>query len=493
MRTFCRRTWGIPLLIVTSTVAFAHVGSPNVYFEGNAGPYHLLLTVNPPAMIPGVALVEARVTSGTVDGITIAPVYVNGKDQGLPPSPDAMQASAGNPQWFTGKVWLMESGAWEIRAEVAGPKGAGKLAVPVAAYARRTLPMQRSLGALLFVLVLFLSVGIVSIAGAAAREGVLAPAASPSSDNRRLGRTAMAIAAGLVLAILVLGNWWWNVQAANLKHTMIYSAPPLQVSFDGTDRLMLRMDEDFWHKTRKDQWSMSLIPDHGHLMHLFLLRVPGMDRFYHLHPAQVSDGSFSVKLPAVSRGEYKIFADIVRGTGFPETMVSEINLPDVTGEPLSGDDSGVSASTFESSSQTTNVRTTNVSVLPDGGRMVWEQDGAGLKAGQVSWFRFRIEDAQHKPVEDLEPYMGMAGHAEFVRSDLSVFAHIHPAGSVAMASLMIVQKDAGLPMDHGSMHALPAEVSFPYAFPQVGDYRLFVQIKRHGQVETGVFDAHVGN
>jgi hypothetical protein len=493
MRTFCRRTRGITLLIVTSTIAFAHVGSPNVYFEGDAGPYHLLLMVNPPAMIPGVALVEARVTSGTVDGISIAPVYVNGKDQGLPPSPDAMQPATGNPQRFAGKVWLMESGAWEIRAEVAGPKGVGKLAVPVPAYARRTLPMQRSLGALLFALMLFLSVGIVSIAGAAAREGVLEPAASPWPDNRRLGRVAMAIAAALVLAILALGNWWWNVQAADLKHTMIYTAPPLKVSFDGADHLTLRIDEDFWHKTRKDQWSMSLILDHGHLMHVFLLRIPEMDRFYHLHPEQVSDGSFAVKLPAVPSGEYKIFADIVRGTGFPETMVSEINLPDVTGEPLSGDDSGASAPTFESSAQTANVQTTTVSALPDGGRMVWEQAAATLKAGQISWFRFRIEDAQHKPAEDLEPYMGMAGHAEFVRSDLSVFAHIHPAGSVPMASLMIAQKDSGLPMDHGSMHGLLAEVSFPYGFPQRGDYRLFVQIKRHGQVETGVFDAHVGS
>ena len=40
-------------------------------------------------------------------------------------------------------------------------------------------------------------------------------------------------------------------------------------------------------------------------------------------------------------------------------------------------------------------------------------------------------------------------------------------------------------MDHGSAHALPAEVSFPYGFPQPGDYRLFVQIKRRGQIETG--------
>ena len=130
--------------------------------------------------------------------------------------------------------------------------------------------------------------------------------------------------------------------------------------------------------------------------------------------------------------------------------------------------------------------------------MVWEQGGTPLQVGQVSWFRFRVEDAQHKPVHDLEPYMGMAGHAEFVRSDLSVFAHIHPAGSVPMASLMIAQKDSGSPMDHASMDHrsspnLAGEVSFPYGFPQPGGYRLFVQVKRHGLVETGVFDTHVQN
>ncbi len=38
---------------------------------------------------------------------------------------------------------------------------------------------------------------------------------------------------------------------------------------------------------------------------------------------------------------------------------------------------------------------------------------------------------------------------------------------------------------------LSHEVSFPYGFPQPGDFRIFVQIKRAGLVETGVFDAHV--
>ena len=474
------------LILVVSSSAFAHVGSPNVYLEGAAGPYHLLVTVNPPAMVPGIAQVQVRVTSGAVNSISITPVYVNGKDQGLPPTPDRMQ-SAADPQSSTGKVWLMESGSWEVRVEVSGQQGIGRLSVPVPAFARRTLPMQKALGTLLFALMVILSVGIISIAGAAAREGGLRDGASPSAQNRIFGRIAMAIAGTVVVAVLALGNWWWNAQAADLKHSMIYSAPPLAVSFDGKDRLDLRIDEDFWHKSRKDQWSMNLIPDHGHLMHAFLIRVPTMDRFYHLHPEQADDGSFTLKLPVIPLGKYKIFADIVRGTGFPETMVSEIDLPDVNGEPFSGDDSGVDASAEQSSGAAT------VSPLADGGRMVWEQDGTALRAGQVSWLRFRTEDAEHKPVNDLESYMGMAGHAEFVKSDLSVFAHIHPAGSVPMASLMIAQKDSGLAMDHGSMRAPTDEVSFPYGFPQPGDYRLFVQVKRHGEVETGVFDAHVEN
>jgi hypothetical protein len=52
----------------------------------------------------------------------------------------------------------------------------------------------------------------------------------------------------------------------------------------------------------------------------------------------------------------------------------------------------------------------------------------------------------------------------------------------------------GMPMaDTASMPGMhvPADISFPYAFPKPGDYRLFVQVKRNGQVNTGVFDTRV--
>ena len=45
----------LAIILLLPIAALAHVGSPDVYYEGDAGPYHLLVTVRPPAVIPGIA------------------------------------------------------------------------------------------------------------------------------------------------------------------------------------------------------------------------------------------------------------------------------------------------------------------------------------------------------------------------------------------------------------------------------------------------------
>jgi hypothetical protein len=218
--------------------------------------------------------------------------------------------------------------------------------------------------------------------------------------------------------------------------------------------------------------------------------------------------TFELELPAIAAGRYQVFADVVRESGFPDTMTAEIDLPDVPGVPLAGDNSEAAAPPLaDATDSATPMRGDAASadaagtVLPDGYRMVWERGSAPLVANHFVWLRFRLQTPNGKPVTDMEPYMGMAGHAEIVRSDRSVFAHIHPDGSVAMAALELAQKNASvqvadLAMDPGMKMDMPmdpasTEVSFPYGFPKAGEYRIFVQIKRGGQIETGVFDTEV--
>jgi len=110
--------------------------------------------------------------------------------------------------------------------------------------------------------------------------------------------------------------------------------------------------------------------------------------------------------------------------------------------------------------------------------MIWERGDAPLRAGQAMSFHFRIEDATGAPASDMEPYMGMAGHAEFVRADFTVFAHVHPAGSVSMAAMELAQRSlpeggVAAPLGAHAGMVMPDErvapdISFPYGFPQPG-------------------------
>ncbi|MBV8728222.1 MAG: hypothetical protein JO336_00290, partial [Acidobacteriia bacterium] len=63
----------------------AHVGSPDVFYEGEAGPYHLLVTIRPPEVIPGVAQIEIRSSSPEVRRVRIVPLRLTGPGAKLAP------------------------------------------------------------------------------------------------------------------------------------------------------------------------------------------------------------------------------------------------------------------------------------------------------------------------------------------------------------------------------------------------------------------------
>jgi len=495
------RTIAVLVIVLGATLSLsAHVGSPDVYYESDAGPYHLFVTVRVPQVIPGVAEIQIRCASNDVRAIQIVPMRLSGAGSDFPPTPDLTQQSKEDPQFFTGSLWLMESGALKVRVSVEGVKGKGELSVPVPAAAQKTLKMEGPLGGLLAFLMVFLAVGMIFIAGAAVREGNLGPDETPAPAGVRRARVVMAITAVVVAGILYLGRAWWGAEANHYERNVnIFKPPAAETKLENGNRLVIRPkgQDPEWSKYVKME---GVIPDHGHLMHLFAISVPGLDRMWHLHPQRIAGGAFAEELPSMPAGRYQIFADIVDKHGFPWTMVGSVDLAQINGQALRGDDSAWAGAAIA-----VQAGDSTVSQLADGGRMVWRRATDPLKANVPMDFKFSVEDKDGQPAKDLEPYMGMAGHAEFVSTDMAVFAHVHPAGSVSMAALELARTGSagasgefqtGMPTYMAmampmSRAPLPPEVSFPYGFPRPGEYRIFVQIKRAGRVETGVFDARV--
>jgi hypothetical protein len=145
------------LFLMTSAVAFAHVGSPDVFYEGNAGPYRLLVTIRPPVVIPGVAEVEVRSTSNDVREVRVVPLPLRGPGAKFAPTPDIAQRSKDDPQFYTGSLWMMGFGSWQVRVRAEGSQGSGEMSVPVPALATRTATMQKQMGAGLFGLMVLLA------------------------------------------------------------------------------------------------------------------------------------------------------------------------------------------------------------------------------------------------------------------------------------------------------------------------------------------------
>ena len=487
-------------LLFLAAPAYAHVGSPNVFYEGDAGPYRLFVTVMVPPVIPGVAELQIRSDSNDVRQIKTSVTRLAGAGSTYAPVPDVAQRSPIDPHLFTSSLWLMEYGSMRVLIDVDGARGAAQMAVPVPSAARRILAMPWTLGALLLTLAIGLGIGAISIVGAAARESSLEPGAMVTPKLKRRGLRAIAIVSVVVSAIFYLAFAWWSSDAQSYAViTKIFKPPKLEVTLADGARLVVRpspTDEEWLQLKVMDQ----IVPDHGHLMHLFLVRTPALDRLWHLHPERQPDGSFVATLPSVEAGTYRVFADVVGKGGFPWTLVGTIDLPAINGKPLSGDDSGGSAPAIMTSSNST------VDVIEDGTRVVWHSDRQAIRANVPMILRFEVQDHNGRPATDVEPYMGMAAHAEIVSSDLQVFAHIHPSGSVPMAALMLASSKpeqagdsmpsmnmSGVNLNSGASAAstVSPELSLPYGFPAPGEYRIFLQFKRAGRIETAHFDTVV--
>ncbi len=515
----------LPLLLALSTIALpahAHVGSKDVFEQVISGPYKFFVTIRPPTVVPGIATVEVRVEGPALDTLEITPIPLTGEASLHPPAADPMRRSPEDPAFFTGSLWLMASGSWQVRLHGVGAGGAATASVPVPAMALGIQRMQRPLGLVLAFLGLVLVIGLAGIIYGAVREARLIPGRAPTPARQYRATLASAVTLVLLLAAVYLGDKWWNVEAADYSAN-IFRPLSLHTMLAG-NALNLRIDREPTGKNdppdRPDRRRANddLLPDHGHLMHLYAIRWPEMDAVYHLHPNLAGPGELLETLPSMPPGTYHLYADIVHRNGFPETLTGSIDVPPDTSHLfLDSEDASAYPAPLSRGDLGSAYK------LPDGYTMVWDRPAA-LLANKAELFRFRLLDPQGKPATGMRPYLGMAGHAAFVKSDGTVFAHTHPDGSAAMPAMMLANantdagmtgmglSDAALRSDANADANSPANtgmgginaqhpaqapkplapvVEFPYGFPSAGRYRIFIQMKHSDTVETGVFDAEV--
>ncbi len=490
-------------LVALSTMA--HVGSADTFFVGNAGPYAVRVIVRLPGVIPGRAQVSVRITdeasARAVQRVSLRASQWNLGIDGAPP-PEPAVSVPGDPTLYAAELWFMTATSYQMYVSVDGAQGNGTAVVPVLALATEERPMDRSLGLLLAGLGVFLSVGMLTIVGCAVRESVLEPGVVPDAVRRRRARLAVAGTGVFVGLVLWGGSWWWTAEASLYSRLVLFRPFDSRAAVrDEGGRRVLGIE------IQDERWSAgpvaggrynALMPDHGKLMHLFLVREPALDAFAHLHPVPrtPADLAFDVDVPPLPQGRYRVFADIVHESGYAQTLVARVDVPSPPADSAGGQ-GGVGPADPDDSwfaGDAALEAPTSSFTLADGPTVAWLRGPAPIVEKEDRVLTFTAQDAAGARLA-LEPYMGMLAHVAVAHEDGSVFAHLHPAGSISMAALQKFVDKAGpnvTAVDH-SAHVTPApsDLSIPYAFPKAGRYHIWVQMKHGGREMTAAFDATV--
>jgi hypothetical protein len=179
--------------------------------------------------------------------------------------------------------------------------------------------------------------------------------------------------------------------------------------------------------------------EHEKRMHLIVVR-RDLTGFQHLHPTQARDGSWSVPITVAEAGSYRVFADFTRG-GEAYTLASDLRV--------------------DGRADLAPLPAPSGSAVSDGGYDVRLEAG-DPQAGEEAELRFSIT-RDGEPVRT-EPYLGAGGHLVALREGDLAFLHVHPSDDA---------------------------VSFAATFPSTGRYRLFLQFKHEGRVQTVAFTQEV--
>jgi hypothetical protein len=180
--------------------------------------------------------------------------------------------------------------------------------------------------------------------------------------------------------------------------------------------------------------------EHEKRMHLIIAR-RDLTGFQHLHPKQAADGSWRTTVRLDDAGSYRLFADFSHDRE-NQTLATDLRVDGPADlRPLPDPEP---------------------TAVSDGGYDV-RLDAGAARPGEEADLRFTITK-DGEPVRT-EPYLGAGGHLVALRDGDLAFLHVHPTDDAA--------------------------ARFAATFPTAGRYRLFLQFKAQGHIQTVAFTQEV--
>ncbi len=488
-RMLCRLALVAMLVLAMVPDLSAHIGMPFVVLEGKAGRYPVRVVVEQPEVVPGLAHIGVRVLEGTPRSVSVLPLHWE-TDRSGAPRPDAARPVAGEPGLYEGELWFMGAGAYGVIVQIDG-EGGGNLVVPANSLATARKPMPGWMAWMLGMLGVLLGVGWVAIGYSTFRESTVIGAVVGRRWRGWLGAGLSLVTAG---AAVIGGQRWWKVE--DRAHAAKVRGQNLRLEVQPkAGHLEFRVGGRGFQGPGWD-----LVPDHGRLMHAFLIGPGPEPVFLHLHPEEPIEGGVPRSpIGSLPSGEYEVFLDVTHEMGVVQTLTNRLTVREsVSGGVVTDRDDAWHRGALLPVGQAQSL---------DGGRTARLEVEGRLRALEPVRMVARFRESDDRPCL-LEPFLRMPGHAVVAAEDGSVFTHLHPAGNLSMAAARRFALRAGgdaaaKDADEvcGDLGALPAdvvgqllrrgEVTFPMVFPKAGTYRVWVQARIAGRIQTAGFRVDV--